>query len=103
MIINCNVCTRLCTGLYSPEWMGGRIDDKCIRMTPKKKIFKEGKINYATVSKPPKNEWAERQGRKEKGRALQSKLFLKFFFVSIISPCSRLDSAKPQPGDHAAR
>jgi len=27
----------------------------------------------------PKNEWAERQGRKEKGRALQSKLFLKFF------------------------
>jgi hypothetical protein len=39
--------------MYSPEWMGGRIDDKCIRMTPKKK-FDRGKINYGTVSKPPK-------------------------------------------------
>jgi hypothetical protein len=32
--------------------MGGRIDDECIRMTPKK--FKDGKINYGTVSKPPR-------------------------------------------------
>jgi len=35
---------------------------------------------------------------REKGRALQSKLFLKFFLVPIyLSPCLQPDSAEPQP------
>lgn len=56
-------------------WVGGLMMNAL--EWPKKSTMK--KINYATVSKPPKNEWAERQGGKEKGRALQSKLFLKIF------------------------
>jgi hypothetical protein len=52
----------------------------------------------------PEKERAERQSRKEKGRALQSKLFLKFFWFQL-SPhvYSRPDSANPQARDHAAR
>ena len=47
-----------------------------------KKKFDNGKIKLRYCFKTPKiNEWAERQGRKAKGRALQSRLFLITFFL----------------------
>ena len=56
------------------------------RMTHQKKKINKGKIIYGTVSKPPHKKkigGGETGVGREKGRALQSKLFLKFCWFRL--------------------
>ena len=82
-------------------WMKGLMMN-AFRKTKKKIRQWKNKITVL-FQNPQINEWAERQGRKAKGRALQSRLFLITFFW--VLQCSRPDSVKPHStwGGRAAR